>query len=295
MQKISILTVDLEDWFHILNHDYNDYHGWSGFQPHIHKTVEWLLGVLERYNTTATFFAIGWMAWRYPELIDSISRHGHEVGIHTYYHQRMDAFGEKSFYKDLINTSQVVESITGIKPVSFRAPGFSVNRINIHLLWQLKKLGVQNDSSVVPGWHTYGHFPDFPYRHPARIQFPDAFMIREFPINSAGIGKLRFIYAGGGYFRLMPYNLTRRMMKTNAYNMTYFHPREFHGNSPRVPDLSPVRRWKLYQNMTRNPRKFEKLLADFSFTSIEQASQTINWQKTPLYKVADANSFKGSG
>ncbi len=276
MDKLNILTFDLEDWFHILEHPYNKYSTkWDEHPSHLENIVQQILLFLKKHDTKATFFTLGWIGEKYPSLLKAIADGGHDIGIHTYYHTYLSNFTVEEFEKDLSKTKEVLFKASGYEPLSFRAPGFGITDQNITFLKLLPKYNILYDSSINVGFHTHGHFQKFPYQQLSTIDFGGEKII-EFPISTFGIKCFRFIYGGGGYFRAYPYFLTDFISNSANYNMYYFHPREFDVHSPRVPTKSFLKTKKLYQKVGANFSRLEKLLKKYKLQSVHEVGKELD-------------------
>jgi polysaccharide deacetylase family protein (PEP-CTERM system associated) len=284
MQKLNILTIDFEDWFNILNHPYNDDEAWHRYESRLEDNTRTILALLEKHRMKATFFALGWFADHHPHIIKEIADKGHELGLHTYYHQQMDTFSADSFLRDLYQTKEAIFKACGREAKAFRAPGFSVRRPNVQLLQLLKEVDISVDSSIVPGFHTYGRLPWFKAQGPVRIRVGDA-ELDEFPVSTVGIRPLRFIYSGGGYFRLIPLWVNDMIIRSKSYQMFYFHPRDFDPQQPRVPCRNPVRKWKLYQHLHTTYPKLDRMLGQIKTIPIYEARKQVDWTKVSVYDL----------
>ena len=282
---MKILTFDIEDWFHILdNKETKSSSEWSKFDSRIWIGMDLIYDVLEKTETSATFFVVGWMAEKYPEIIREISDCGFEIGSHTHLHQLAYDQDRKTFYNDVEKSIKTLEDCTGKKVTSFRAPGFSITKNNKWAFEVLHELGVTKDSSVFPAGRSHGGLPSFSSSIPSIIEY-NGIKLKEFPINTHTILGKPFIFSGGGYFRLLPYQIIENWTNQSNYVMTYFHPRDFDNDQPIVPGLSLPRRFKSYVGIKKCKSKLEKWLNDFDFIDLNEADQSIDWDQVPVIKL----------
>jgi peptidoglycan-N-acetylglucosamine deacetylase len=282
---MKILTFDIEDWFHILdNESTKSVKQWSNFDSRIHLGMDLIFDILETSKKSATFFVVGWMAEKYPEIIREITGRGFEIGSHTHLHQLAYEQDRKTFYCDVERSIKTIEDISGKKVSSFRAPGFSITENNKWSFEVLYELGITKDSSVFPAGRAHGGLPSYNVALPSIIDY-NGIKLKEFPINSHTILGKPFIFSGGGYFRLFPYKTIKNWTNQSNYVMTYFHPRDFDSDQPIVPGLSLSRRFKSYVGIKKCKPKLEKWLNDFDFIDLNQADQSINWGEVPIVKL----------
>ena len=282
---IKILTFDIEEWFHILdNKKTKTVSDWNKFDSRIRKGMDLIFDILDKTEKSATFFVVGWMAEKYPEIIREISDRGFEIGSHTHLHQLAYEQDRNIFYKDVNRSIKTLEDCTGKKVTSFRAPGFSITKNNKWAFEVLHELGITKDSSVFPAGRAHGGLPSFRSALPSIIEY-NGINLKEFPINTHNILGKAFIFSGGGYFRLLPYKIIKNWTLQSNYVMTYFHPRDFDIGQPIVPGLSLPRRFKSYIGIKKCKPKLEEWLGDFDFIDLEQADLLINWDQATLVKL----------
>lgn len=282
---MNILTFDIEDWFHILdNESTKSVKQWMNFDSRIHIGMDLIFKILENSGKSATFFVVGWMAEKYPEIIREISDNGFEVGSHTHLHQLAFEQDRQTFFNDVEKSIKTLEDCTGQKVSSFRAPGFSITKNNKWAFEVLNELGITKDSSVFPAGRAHGGLPSYRSAFPSIIKY-NGIKLKEFPINTHTILGKPIIFSGGGYFRLLPYKTIKNWTLQSNYVMTYFHPRDFDSEQPIVPDLSTTRRFKSYVGIKNCKSKLERWLSDFEFIDLNQADQSINWVQVPVVKL----------
>jgi polysaccharide deacetylase family protein (PEP-CTERM system associated) len=264
----NALTIDVEEIFqvHALSNVIK-VKDWDGFASGVESNTSIILELLNQKNTKATFFCLGWIAQRHHSMIRRISESGHEVASHGYSHQLIYSQTPEVFREDVLKSKKIIEDIIGKPVLGYRAPTYSITEKTLWALEILEELGFAYDSSIFPVHHdNYGipTAPRFPYRIEGRN-------LAEFPISTVRIGKFNFPIAGGGYFRLFPYMITRLGLKAVEREdkpfIFYLHPWEFNPDSPRVAGLSALSRFRTYVNLTGTRNRFERLLSDFNFTT----------------------------
>jgi len=279
---MNILTFDIEEWFHILDTDVTRTEAhWQKFECRIHANVDRLLELLERTGTKATFFCLGWVAKKYPEIIRKIDGQGHEIASHSMMHQLVYDLGPVAFEADVAKSVNTIEDIVGKKITVFRAPGFSIVKKTPWAFESLLKNGIETDCSVFPAHHGHGGFKEFGQARPSIISTGGS-RIKEFPINLVSILGKSVIFSGGGYFRLFPYPLISLLFKQSDYVMTYFHPRDFDAAQPVIRGIPYRRVFKSYVGLKGAFAKLNKLLDSFEFTDVRGASLMIDWEKAPV-------------
>jgi len=282
---MKILTFDIEEWFHILdNNKTRTISDWNNFDSRIRIGMNLIYDILKKTEKSATFFVVGWMAEKYPEIIRGISDRGYEIASHTHLHQLAYEQDRKTFYNDVEKSIKTLEDCTGKKVTSFRAPGFSITENNKWAFEVLYELGITKDSSVFPAGRAHGGLPSYNTAIPSIIDY-NGIKLKEFPINTQTILGKPFIFSGGGYFRLLPYKIIEKWTLQSNYVMTYFHPRDFDNEQPIVPGLSLPRRFKSYVGIKNCKPKLERWLNDFDFIDLNQADQLINWSHVPVIKL----------
>lgn len=281
---MNILSFDIEDWFHILDHrEVEDSASWAQHPSRVVENTQRILDVLDAHKQSATFFCLGWIADRHPDLIRDIMSRGHELGSHSYYHQLAYKQSRKDFQEDLLRSISVLEDICGKKITAYRAPGFSVTQENPWVFDVLIEAGIKYDSSIFPAMRAHGGFcglPSTPF-----VLEREGGELRAFPMNTFRIAGKDIVFSGGGYFRLLHYQIIRQMVLHSDYVMTYFHPRDFDAEQPMIPGLSLTRRIKSYIGLKGAMSKLERLLAEFDFQNLTSADSQFNDGNIPRIKV----------
>lgn len=272
---MNILTFDIEDWY---NCDFITANAdWDKFEVRIYDGVERILEELDNRKIKATFFCLGWIAEKHPDVIRWIYKQGHHIGCHTYKHELLYRFDKDAFRTDTEKSKKLIEDLIGKKVDAFRAPGFSVNKKNLWVFDILSELDFTYDASIFPASHDYGGFPEFGISEPVLLDLPNGAIIKEFPMTTATIFGKSIVFSGGGFFRLFPYHVISHWSNRSPYLMTYFHTRDFDPGQPVLESLPLLRKFKSYVGLSTSFNKFKLLLDNFNFESIEEADKNINW------------------
>ncbi|MDG3581305.1 polysaccharide deacetylase family protein [Galbibacter pacificus] len=283
---MNILTFDIEEWFHILdNKSTKTEVDWGQYESRIHKNMDRIFKILEDNDVDATFFCLGWVAKKYPEVIKKIDELGYEIGTHSNLHQLAYEMTQKEYEEDLKQSIYELEDIIGKKIISYRAPGFSIKKDNLWAFESLHKFGIKNDCSIFPTNRAHGGISNFAISEPC-ILVHNGVSLKEFPINTTNILGKKTIFSGGGYFRLFPYSLIKSKSKQSQYIMTYFHPRDFDKNQPLIDDLSIFRKFKSYYGLNNCEKKLRNWLNDFNFIDLKQADGLIDWSKANIIEIS---------
>lgn len=281
------LSIDLEDWFHFLDmKETRDVAGWHKYEKRVEQMTLPLLDFLDDHNQSATFFVLGWIAENHPDLVREVVNRGHEIACHSYSHPLVYEMTAAAFEKDLCLALDTIEAVTGIRATAFRAPGFSITRSCLWAFEILRKHGIEMDSSIFPAHRAHGGLPGAPISpFVLETQFGE---IHELPISSTTLLGRRYVYSGGGYFRIFPgWSLKRLFMsseKNNNPTMTYFHPRDFYANEPTL-DLTFVRHFKATVNLAQTFQKLSCLLSLYEFGTVTEYDRFQNWMAAPRVTV----------
>lgn len=274
---MNILTFDIEEWFHLLdNASTKTEKEWCNYESRIHRNMETIYQILDKTCVKASFFVVGWIAEKYPEVVREIVNRGYEIGSHTHLHQLVFEQNREEFREDVGRSIKTLEDISGKKVRIFRAPGFSITENNKWAFEVLFELGIEIDSSVFPTGRSHGGMPSYGVAEPSILRY-NGIQLREFPINTHTILGQTFIYSGGGYFRLTPYIFLKKWTAKNPYVMSYIHPRDLDPGQPVIEELSIPRKFKSYLGLKFSKQKLEKWLTDFDFMDIETAEREIDW------------------
>lgn len=255
------LTVDMEEWFHILDcHGIGEPASWLAYESRIEANTHRLLDLFDLHEAKSTWFVLGWVAENYPNLVREVQRRGHGIGCHSHLHSLVWQQTPAAFRQETQLALRTLEATCGVPITMYRAPGFSITEATPWAFEVLADCGITTDASVFPGRHGHGGvvLKDAP-RGPFDIPTPSG-TLREYPMSLARLGPLDLAYAGGGYFRLLPWPLIRRYIHANPYTMTYFHPRDFDPGQPRIPNLGLGRTIKSYVGLAQSLAKLNQLI-----------------------------------
>ena len=263
---VNGLSVDVEDWFQVGAFEtVVAREAWEGLECRVEANCERVLELFAAHGIKATFFTLGWIAERYPATIEAIAAQGHEVASHGWDHKRVFTLNPSSFADDLRRTRETLEGITGQAVTGYRAPSFSIDARNPWAHEVLVEHGYRYSSSVAPVAHDHYGWPEAP-----RFAFrPVAGSpLIEIPVTTAEVAGRRFAAGGGGFFRVLPYALSRwAIRQVNAREgrpaVFYFHPWEVDPEQPRVAGAPLRSRLRHYTNLSRMHGKLERLLGEF--------------------------------
>lgn len=254
------LSFDIEDWFHLLDNPLTKYpNQWEQFEKRVDIGLNIILNLCDKYSVKGTFFCLGWIAEKYPDLIREIHSRGHYIGTHGYAHRLVYELSQDEFREDVKKSIEVLQGITGTNIEAYRAPGFSIREDSLWAFGILGELGIKYDSSVFPAHRAHGGLPHLKMRKPFIIKY-DHYEIIEFPISTIPLGNFSFSYSGGGYFRLMPLFFLKLFFSSSKYLMTYFHPRDFDFKQPIMKGLKIKQRFRYYYGIKGCLNKLEYLL-----------------------------------
>lgn len=288
----NMLSFDVEDYFHVSAFEYlSPVTSWDSRELRVEKNTDKILCILDEYKIKATFFMLGWVAERCPGLVKKIATNGHELASHGYRHQRVCNQKREVFAKDIRHCKDLLEGLSGQKVIGYRAPSYSITRKTDWAFDELIAAGYQYDSSIFPMKHDFYGIPDWPrfdgyavksetgWQAKATAGGADIF-IREIPITPLRLGKKNLPIAGGGYFRLLPYVVTRwgleRINRRDQQPFVfYLHPWEFDPQQPRMVGASVKSRFRHYLNLEKTEKRFRQLVRDFKFTTIAQGLLSV--------------------
>jgi peptidoglycan-N-acetylglucosamine deacetylase len=272
---MNILTFDIEDWYNcdFLTQDFN----WDKYEVRLYEGIDRILSALDSAQLKGSFFCLGWVAEKHPEIIRRIHAEGHHIGCHSYQHELAFRFDKEDFRQDTDKSRKLLEDITGTNVNAFRAPGFSITENNSWALEVLSELGFEYDCSIFPAAHDYGGYPSFGKAEPVIFKLPNGAELKEFPINFHSMMGRNLVFSGGGFFRLFPYHLIHKWGKSSSYLMTYFHTRDFDPEQPMIESLPLMRKFKSYVGLKHSYAKFQHLLRDFNFVDVESADKLVDW------------------
>ncbi|AMV39251.1 Peptidoglycan deacetylase [Planctomyces sp. SH-PL62] len=249
------------------------------YRERMRLVTEWILEQLHEREILATFFVLGQIAESNPKLVRSIADAGHEVACHGWDHRRILTMDRPMFWEDIRRSKDALEQASGSRVVGYRAPTFSIVRRTAWAIDVLAEAGMSYDSSIYPIRHDRYGVPDAP-QHPFVVRGVER-EILEIPPATLRMGRLNIPVGGGGYFRLLPYPVTRLALSLSRRDhrcrasMMYFHPWEFDPGQPSLP-LGGASRFRTYHGIGRGRRRLARLMSEFSFIrGVDLASQLV--------------------
>ena len=269
--KNVVLTIDLEDWFHSLDYPPEN---WGKYERRIEYSTRKILAFLSEKKSKATFFVLGEVAEKHPDLIKEIYGEGHEIGSHSYYHKFIYKQTKIEFRDDLNKSINLLSDLIGEKISCFRAPYFSITNKCIWAFDILKGEGIECDSSIFPVLnHRYG-IPNYT-RLPIKLENG----IWEWPISTFSTIFGNIPFSGGVYFRFLPAFISRyfttSLMKRSEPVLFYFHPWEFDPNQPKINKFSSFLNFRHYYGLDRNFEKFISFIEDFNTITISKGKKEL--------------------
>lgn len=273
---VNRLSFDIEDWFQVENlRSAVDRSAWDSYPLRVEQSTRTILGLLRERNVRATFFFLGWVAERCPNLVREVQRDGHEIASHGYGHDLVYDMSESLFREDAKRAKGILEDITGQAVVGYRAPSFTIVERTKWALDVLRDEGFVYDSSVFPlTWHDrYG------FKECDTVPFAWPNGLIEVPIAVARLGRMSLPVGGGGYFRLFPYAYFHSLLKRNnrrgeAFTF-YMHPWEFDPEQPRM-NVKLSHRFRHYVNLDQSATRLRRILADFAFEPIRDHVERLS-------------------
>jgi polysaccharide deacetylase family protein (PEP-CTERM system associated) len=272
---LDAFCVDLEEWFHVcgVKTPYQDPSSWENAAPHVEEDADTLLQLFDVAGVKATFLTLGWLAEKYPRLIQRISSLGHEIGCHGYYHRLVFEQTPEQFRNEVSTSRKVLQDLSGQAVTCFRAPGFSITTDCYWAYPILTEEGFEIDLSIVPAARDHGGIKSFFGREPFRMETESGDLVI-FPVSILRFAGADFPFSGGGYLRLFPMRLVhygfRQNHKRRLPVMTYVHPREINPSQPRL-DLPYVKRFKYYVGLARCQDRIRHLLETYRFGTVSEA------------------------
>ena len=281
----NYLTIDVEDYFHVSAFEkISPPSTWAGRECRVERNTEFILNILDEYQVKATFFILGWVAERYPQLTRKIADQGHEIASHGYLHQRLALQDRETYRADITRGKSLLEDQIGTAVLGYRAPSYSITRETSWAFDELIEAGFQYDSSIFPMRHDFYGIPDWPRFAGYAVKTDNGWRakdvaaeeqksIPELPITTLRLAGKNLPIAGGGYFRLLPYAVTRwGLNRINQQEQQpfvfYLHPWEFDPQQPRMSGASAKSRFRHYLNLKQTEKRFRRLLNDFEFMPI---------------------------
>jgi polysaccharide deacetylase family protein (PEP-CTERM system associated) len=272
MSLVNAMTVDVEDYFHVAALAKSiDRSQWNDMEYRVEANTHRLLDLFESNSIKATFFVLGWVAQKSPTLVREIAERGHEVASHGMSHKLVFNQTPEEFARETRDSKALLEDIIGGRVRGYRASTYSITKRSLWALDVLHDAGFEYDSSIFPIAHdTYG-IPDAAVE-PSLIRTPKGKTLVEFPMSTAPMFGFKLPVSGGGYFRLLPYWLTRAGLRKLNHRLNrpfifYLHPWEIDPAQPRVR-ASALSQFRHYTNLDACETRLRQLIRDFPFTSV---------------------------
>jgi polysaccharide deacetylase family protein (PEP-CTERM system associated) len=285
---VNAFSIDVEDWFQVAAFaSYIDRKDWDSLECRVERNVDVLLETLDKHQVKATFFTLGWIAERYPAMVGRIVAGGHELASHGYGHHMVGELGPQLFREDVVKAKAILESLAGCEVIGYRAPSFSVGHDTLWALDILAETGHSYSSSIYPIKHDLYGMPEAP-----RFAHQRSGLL-EIPATSIRLGERNYPASGGGYFRLLPYPVSRwSVQRVNRADrqaaVFYCHPWEIDPGQPRMNQASSKSRFRHYVNQTRMLGKIDRLLGDFRWGTVAQVILPNSALQTSKQSVAAA-------
>jgi polysaccharide deacetylase family protein (PEP-CTERM system associated) len=269
----NAMTCDVEDYFQVSAFaPYIDRASWPERECRVEANMDRILALFERTGVRATFFTLGWIAERYPNVVKRIVAGGHELASHGYGHLRASDQTRAEFDNDIRSSKALLEDLGGQEVLGYRAPSFSIGRDNLWALDALLEAGYRYSSSIYPVVHDHYGMPEAP-RFAFYPNGTDGLL--EVPVTTVHMMGRNLPAGGGGYFRLLPYALSRWMMnKVNPGHPQpaplYIHPGELDPDQPRPEGIGAKSRFRHYVNIGRMESRIEALARDFAWDRMDR-------------------------
>ncbi len=270
-QTVNALTIDVEDYFQVSAFaPFIDRAAWDGIPCRAEANVQRILAMLADNGAKATFFTLGWIAERHPAIVRDIVAQGHELASHGYAHLRASDQSRAEFTDDIVRAKGMLEDIGGVAVRGYRAPSFSINQDNLWALDCIREAGYRYSSSIYPVKHDHYGMPDAP-----RFAYASLPGLVEVPVTTVELFHRNWPAGGGGYFRLLPYALSRWLLqRVNRVDgeacMFYLHPWEIDPSQPRVAGIDAKTRFRHYVNLGRMEERIDQLLKDFRWDRVDR-------------------------
>lgn len=274
----NALTVDVEDYFHVSAFAKSiEQKDWDKHPLRVENNTRRLMDLFDGCDVKATFFVLGWVAERKPGLVKEIAERGHEVACHGFSHQLVYNQSPEVFRDETLRSKHLLEDIAQSPVRGYRAASYSITSRSLWALDILAEAGFEYDSSIFPVRHDRYGIPDAP-EFPHHMQTPNGSSLVEFPLSTARLLKYRLPVAGGGYFRLYPYAVTRaglsQINRRQQPFIFYLHPWEVDPDQPKI-SASWFSRFRHYNNLDKCETRLRHLLSDFEFGTAVNVLNTL--------------------
>jgi polysaccharide deacetylase family protein (PEP-CTERM system associated) len=269
---VNALTIDVEDYYHVTGFEsVIQRANWEHYESRVEHNTHRLLDLLDTHDTKATFFVLGWVAERHPQLVRGIHSRGHEVASHGYAHQRIYTQSPAQFRQETQRSLRILEDAIGEHIHGYRAASYSITKESLWALDVLGEEGFTYDSSIFPIRHDRYGIPGYPRFCHVLDGYGGGRLI-EFPISTMRLAGVNLPIAGGGYFRLFPYSLISWGLRSinnreRQPALIYLHPWEIDPDQPRIP-AGAAARFRQYVNLHKTEARLSRLLQDFHFGTL---------------------------
>ena len=290
---LNAFTVDVEDYFQVSAFEARiARRDWDRYECRVVANTHRILRLLDNHDVRATFFVLGWVADRFPHLVEDVHAAGHEIGSHGYWHRLVYDLTPEEFRADLRKSCKALGDIVGDSITAYRAPSFSITKRSLWALDILAEEGFRVDSSIFPVYHDrYGIHDAQPRIHTIETS---ASQLWEFPPSVANFARFNLPISGGGYFRFYPLAWSRRCFKRINDDgqpfMFYVHPWELDPKQPRLGIGSRMTKFRHYVNLSSTERKLDVLLRKFKFGRLSDVIKQRESHLTPVLKYATSVS-----
>ncbi len=286
MPITNAITIDVEDYFQVSAFEHSiDRKNWDSLEHRVAANMDKVLALFDETNVKATFFILGWVAERYPQIVRNIVDNGHELASHGYGHQRVTDLSRDQFREDVSSAKKILQDLSGLAVKGYRAPSYSIGKDNIWALEVLAETGHEYSSSIYPIQHDHYGYPEAP-----RFTFRDQNTgLVEIPITTMKFMNRMFPAGGGGFFRFYPYRITRwainRVNKNDRQpTVFYLHPWELDPAQPRQSNITAKTRFRHYLNLDKTEGRLRQLLTDFNWNRMDEVF--INGKQIPEYALS---------
>ncbi len=274
---LNTFTVDVEDYFQVeAFSSVIDRNGWDDFSSRVEKNTDVILNMLDETGVKGTFFVLGWIAARYPDVVKRIAEMGHEVASHGMSHQLIYNQDKEVFKKETIDSKLLLQDLSQQPVNGYRAATYSITNKSLWALDILVEAGFTYDSSIFPMRHDRYGISDA-CTTPNVLTTPNGSTIVEFPISTVKSRFFTLPIAGGGYFRLFPYLMTKwglsKINKGGEPFVFYIHPWEVDPEQPQIDNISKFTKFRHYNNLNDCESRLKNLLKDFNFTTMSNVLQ----------------------
>lgn len=274
--KPNAFTVDVEDYFQVAAFtDVISTSEWPQLESRVERNIDLLLQLLDDTKTSGTFFTLGWIAERHPKMIRRIAQAGHEIASHGYAHAKANGQNPAELREDVSRSRKILEDVAGVNVIGYRAPSFSIDESNLWVHEVLQDCGYEYSSSVYPIQHDHYGMPDAP-----RFAYKTNCGLTEIPATSVRIGKRNFPASGGGFFRLLPYSMSKWAIervnnRDDESAVFYCHPWEFDPSQPRITEARLSSQFRHYVNIAKTSARVRSLLKDFQWDRMDKVFKTV--------------------